>query len=228
MESTPKIVALRKHLAEKMPHIRLFQPEAPEKIASRWATGLAQIDDLLHGGLPKAAITEILCPQAGRGGGMLISALMEQARRNGQWTGLIDGADSFDPAGVSPDCHARLLWARCANAAQALQATDILLRDGNLPVVVLDLGINSLLELRKISSAVWHRFQRLLEANSTSLIALAPVSIVSRAQVRLELTGKFSLEALTQSRSELTAQLQFELRREQRGAGENPLLARTA
>ena len=226
MERLSNIVELRKHLAERLPHARLFQPEAPARLSSRWPTGLAQVDALLHGGLPKSGITEAVVSQPGCGGALLIASLIEQARRQRQWTGLIDGADCFDPASVSADCHARLLWARCAQARQALQAADLLLRDGNLPLVILDLGITPLAELRRISSSVWHRFQRILEGGSATLVAVTPVSIVSRAQVRFSLEQRFASDALSQARGALSARLQVEVRRDLNY--ESPLLERSA
>ena len=36
----------------------------------------------------------------------------------------------------------RLLWVRCRGAAEAMKAADLILRDGNLPLVLLDLAGN--------------------------------------------------------------------------------------
>ena len=50
------------------------------------------------------------------------------------------------------------------NALDAVKAVDLLLRDGNFPLVVLDLVLNDSAELRKIPQTNWYRLQRLVEA----------------------------------------------------------------
>ena len=88
-------------------------------------------------------------------------ALLRQARRANQWVALVDAQDSFDPSKLGEAVFSRLVWVRCRDAAQALKATDLLLRDGNLPLVLLDLQMNPAAELRKIPATTWHRWQRL-------------------------------------------------------------------
>jgi multidrug efflux pump subunit AcrA (membrane-fusion protein) len=73
-------------------------------------------------------------------------------------------ADAAEAADLS-----RLLWVRCRQASEALQAADILLRDRNFPLVVLDLKLNPSTQLRRIPGTVWHRFGRLLEQQRTAL-----------------------------------------------------------
>ena len=69
---------------------------------------------------------------------MLLRALLRQSHRARQWMALIDGRDSFDPAGVEAPVLSRLFWVRCQTAEEALKAADLLLRDRNFPLVVLD------------------------------------------------------------------------------------------
>jgi hypothetical protein len=60
----------------------------------------------------------------------------------GKKAALIDGADAFEPAGIEPADLRQLLWVPCRKATEAIRAADLLLRDGNLPVVLLDLRLN--------------------------------------------------------------------------------------
>jgi hypothetical protein len=55
----------------------------------------------------------------------------------------------------------QLLWMRCTKALEAVKAADLLLRDGNFPLVIVDLILNSPEELRKIPQTTWYRLQRL-------------------------------------------------------------------
>lgn len=211
MNPVTNVVQLRQLLAERFPHLRFCSEQSLAKSTAVWPTGLAQIDNILNGGLPRSAITELTCPQPSSGSALLAFALLRQAHESRQWAALVDGMDSFDPARMGEEPFARFLWVRCRTAMQALQAADLLLRDGNLSLVILDLRMNPAAELRKVSSATWHRFQRLIEPNSTALFVISPRPFVANARARLELTSRFSLDALDQPEHELLAKLQLRL-----------------
>jgi hypothetical protein len=219
------IVQLRQHLAESFPHLRFCSEQSLAKIGAVRPTGVAQMDDILHGGLPRSAITELTCPWPSSGSALLALALLRQAHESRQWAVLIDGMDSFDPARIGEDRFPRFLWVRCRNAMQALQAGDLLLRDGNIALVILDLRMNPAAELRKVSSATWHRFQRLLEPNSTALFVISPQPLVANARARLELTSRFTLDALDQPEQQLLAQLKLRLLHQRSISDTDELLA---
>jgi len=65
-------------------------------------------------------------------GALLIGDLLDRSAREGSILTLVDGKDSFDPDPFTEAQCQQLLWLRCRDASQALQATDLLLRDGNL------------------------------------------------------------------------------------------------
>ena len=195
-------IQLRQLLAERFPQLRLFSPEEPR--AACYPTGLPQIDSLLDGGLPKSAITELVRDDKKAGSGLVLNSILRQAKD--QWVGLIDGRDSFDPTSLDFK-PSRLLWLRCQEASAALKAADLLLRDGNLPLVLLDLALNPLPQLRKTPSTVWYRLQRLIEHKSTALLVITPRATVSSAKARLYLTADFDLDALAQPQQELVRQL---------------------
>lgn len=211
MNPVTNIVQLRQLLAERFPHLR-FGPEASlGKSAACWPSGLPQIDNILNGGLPRSAITELVVPHLSLGSALLSFALLRQAHRGRQWAALVDGRDSFDAVRLGEEPFHRFVWVRCGNTMQALQAADLLLRDGNLALVIVDLRMNPAAELRKISSATWHRFQRLLETVSSALFVITPRALVANARARLELASRFSLDALDQPEPELLAQLKVRL-----------------
>ena len=206
------VVQLRQLLAERFPHLRV----GPDRLRTRaaqnvWLTGLEKIDNVLQGGLPRSGITELTCPKPSSGSALLAFALLRRAHESRQWVALVDGMDTFDPARIGEEPFPRFLWVRCRNALQALQASDLLLRDGNLALVILDLRMNPMMELRKVSSATWHRFQRLIEANSTPLFVITPRPLVANARARLELMSHFTLAALNKPEEELLAELHVRL-----------------
>ena len=115
-------------------------------------TGLPELD-VLTGGLPRGAITEIV-GSASSGRSSLLVSILAAATAQEEVCALVDTSDTLNPAsaaqaGVDLD---RLLWIRCAgNAEHALQAADWLLQGGGFGVVALDLGDIPPFTARRIS-----------------------------------------------------------------------------
>jgi hypothetical protein len=187
MAENAKLLDLRKLLAERFP-----QPIQGTSDAFR--TGQELIDSTLGGGLPKGAITEISSPSQSAGSASLITDFVEAAADCGYFIALIDGRDSFDPAPLGRFALNHLLWVRCAEAVEAFKAADLLLRDGNFPVVLLDLVLNSPDEFRRIPSTSWYRLQRLTETSSTAFLVLSRRSLVASAHLKLMLSNNWNLQ----------------------------------
>lgn len=208
MAASSKILDLRQLLAERFP--QTFAPAA-----DRLATGLSAIDHTIAGGLPKNAITELSSPHLSAGSALLIYALLQNAHRAGYFLALVDGQDSFDPQPIGNTQLRNLLWVRCGKAFEAVQAADLLLRDGNFPLVVLDLVLNAPEELRKIPQTNWYRLQRLVEAAPAAFLVLTRNSIISSAQLKLSLDNAWSLADLEQEG--LGGRLKIQVHRAQGG-----------
>jgi hypothetical protein len=208
---TGSIVDLRKLLAKRFP--QPFTPPAPHL-----PTGWPAIDEAIGGGLPKSAITELSSPQVSAGSALLLYALLQSAQRDGYFFALVDGRDSFDPSALGGLGNRRLrnlLWIRCTKALDAVKAADLLLRDGNFPLVVLDLVLNASDELRQIPQTSWYRLQRLVETAPTAFLVLTRASIISSAQLKLSLDNAWTLADLEQDH--LTARLKILVKRAQGG-----------
>lgn len=186
MAARNAIIDLRNLLAERF-------PPAPAARATRLQTGVAFFDAATNGGPPKGAITEIVSPEPSAGSASLIHALLQAAYRDRYFVALIDGRDSFDPQPLGNLCLRHLLWARCQTASETIKATDLLLRDANFPLVIVDLVLNSTDELRKISQTTWYRLQRLAEPTSTAVLVLHRQSMVASAQLKLVLENRWTL-----------------------------------
>lgn len=191
MASSAKIIDLRALLAERFP-AKLLSP------GSRLTTGLPFLDPVLDGGLPKGAITEMISPQISAGSASFISALIQVAHRDRYFLALIDGRDSFDPEPLGNSCLRHLLWVRCHNALEAMKSADLLLRDGNFPLVILDLILNASDEFRKIPQTSWYRLQRLVEPTSTAFLVLSRRGMVSSAQLKIILENAWTLQTFEQ------------------------------
>jgi hypothetical protein len=191
-----QLAELRALVAEKFP---VVQPS----IHGRLDTGCAALDQ--QGGLRRGAITEV-CGSAA-GSQLLLASLLDTAERDGFFVGLIDGTNSFEPADWTGGQLARILWVMAGGVTLALKATDLLLRDGNLPMLFLDLRIVPMRELRKIPISTWHRFHRVIENSSTALVVFTPRPMIESAPTRIAITQSFPLSALREERSKLIAQL---------------------
>jgi hypothetical protein len=184
-----KIIDLRNLLAVRF-------PQAPMPAGTRLVTGLASLDQPLGGGLPKGAITELISPRGSAGSASLVHAFIHGAYQDRYFVALIDGRDSFDPCAVANSILHQLLWVRCTKAFEAVKAADFLLRDGNFPLVIVDLILNSPEELRKIPQTTWYRLQRLVESVPTACLILTRYEMVSSAQLKLVLENSWILETL--------------------------------
>src|SRR5262245_13699316 len=118
----------RKSIAELRSDLAARFPTAARTVGRTLRTGLAGIDDTT-GGLPIAAVTEVVCSAPSCGGHLFLQQLLSVTRRERQRVALIDGTDSFDPASTPEDLLTHLLWVRCSATGVALQAADLLVRD---------------------------------------------------------------------------------------------------
>ena len=189
MAATAKIIDLRKLLAERFPHPAVTR-------ATHLFTDLPLLDQPADGGLPRGAITELISPRTSAGSASLIQALIHGAYRDNYFVALIDGHDSFDPCGLDNVLLQHLFWIRCSKASEAIKAADLLLRDGNFPLVIVDLVLNSPEDLRKIPQTNWYRLQRLVELVPTACLVLTRYEMVGSAQLKLVLENSWNLETL--------------------------------
>lgn len=201
MTVSPKIVELRKILAERF----------PQQTGSRslsLPTGWSPLDSLLGGGLPKGAITQLLIPNVSSGGAMVLHEIISTMHEASQYVALIDSTDCFEPAA---DDHPLLLWIRCHKVLQALKATDLILRDGNLALVILDFKENLDKELRKVPESTWYRFQRIIEENRNALLTITRHPIVTSAQITVSATYQLCIDDLSIQRTDLLQFISLEI-----------------
>jgi hypothetical protein len=137
-------------------------------------TGIAAIDQLTNGGIPRGTLTEI-CGSESTGRTALVFALLSQATRRGECCAWIDTAGAFDPlsaveAGVDLD---RVLWVNCGgNAQHALKSTDLLIQAGGFGLVVLDMADTPDAVSRRIPLASWFRLRHAAERTGAALVAV--------------------------------------------------------
>jgi hypothetical protein len=179
------------------------------------STGILEIDELLCGGLPVGAISELTGPSSSGRTSMALSFLAQRTA-DGSVCAWIDTHDSFDPESVAANgvCLNQLLWVRCRNAPsdsrirnsrkhpsdqdklwtrldQALRATDLLLQAGGFAAIVLDLADAAIEHANRIPLATWFRFRQAADRTRCSLLVLGRAAYAqSSAAVVLECRPK--------------------------------------
>jgi hypothetical protein len=204
MGASGAIISLRRFLEERFPKSQVSTP-------GHFCSGVSRLDQAIGGGLPKSAITELITPQTSAGSASLLHGLIQSGQRHGYFLALIDGRDSFDPGPLGNESLRCLLWVRCRQALEAIKAADLLLRDGNFPVVIVDLVLNPLAELRRIPQTTWYRLQRLVEASPSACLVLTRQSMVASAQLKIVLENSWTLESLEDE--EALSGLRFRIQR---------------
>jgi hypothetical protein len=205
------LAAFREALAEHF-------PETTPLPARQWATEWGEID-AAEGGLPHNAVTELCSSSAC--GGFFLHRVLASLRERQALAARVDGGKTFDPGSYDAAAFPRLLTVFCDTVEQGVKVTDLLLRDGNLPLVLLDLQAVPLRSLGRIPASTWHRFQRLVERSGTALVVMTPQPVVEAARVRITLRASWSWEALQQRRCELFANIRVQVYR--RGKQIQPL-----
>lgn len=204
MATAAALIDLRKALAERF-------PQRSQPVTTVLPTGLQFLDAITGGGFPKSAITELISPRPSAGSASLIHTLLRSAQREQHFIALIDGSDSFDPGSSDSAALRHLLWIRCRKAFDAVKAADFLLRDGNFPLVIVDLVLNPAEELRKIPQTSWYRLQRLAEAVPSACLIINRQSMVSSAQLKIVLENSWTLADFEKQNA--TTNLRFRVQR---------------
>lgn len=213
------LAELREALEEKF-------PEMAARPARSWETGWAKLD--ADGGAVKRGAVAELCSPAG-GGRLFLGRMLAAVRQKREWAALVEFGRSFDPQSYAAAASKRMLCVFCENAEQVVKATDLLLRDGNLPLVLLDLQTAPPRSLGRIPTSTWHRFQRLVEMSGTALVVMTPRPMVEAARVRIALRGRWDLPAMRRRRRELIDDLEVQVfQRGRRGQPVAEALVHTA
>lgn len=206
---TSSLPALRQLLRERFPAVVHGR-------ATPLPTGCPAIDDIA-GGLPRPALTELVCSTPSCGSQLLVGQLLTVTRAAALRVSLVDSHNAFDPCSWPASSLEHLVWVRARDAAEALVATDLLVRDANLALVILDLRQATTKELRRIPAANWHRLQRALEPTTLAALVMTPFVLVPSAQLRLELNRSHSLSVQEMERPALNLALSPALLRQRHG-----------
>lgn len=209
-----KLTNLRELLAHRFPTVPCGTGDwADGRITRVLPTGIPAIDSAA-GGLPLSAVTELVCTAPSCGSQSLLGELLAVTRSARTRVALVDGSDSFDPSSFRDDLLTHLLWVRCRSREEAMHVVDLVARDANLGLVLLDLRRASEGELRKTPATQWYRLQRAVESTDLALVVQTPRPSVPSAKLRLRLEIPLPTAALDRDRHELATALAPTLQRQ--------------
>jgi hypothetical protein len=159
----------------------------------RLSSGLAPLDALIDGGIPRGRISEIT-GRAGSGKTSIAASFASFATRRGEVAAWLDASGSFDPesmAAAGVDLR-RMLWASMKSASQLARSTlpnsrfaagplarhqsaivkaaELVLEAGGFGLVVIDFGETP----RALTYASSLRIARAAERSGAAVIAIAP------------------------------------------------------
>lgn len=201
-----KLIALRSIIDARFPTAR---PVARRVVP----TGIACVDDLLHGGLASGTLTELVSAVPSGGSQLTLGGVLASTRESRQRVAVVDAADAFDVAGFDDDALAHLVCVRCHSLAECWRCADVLARDPNFAVVTIDVRGFSARELLRTRDSVWVRLQRAAEHADTALAIQSDTAVVPNAGVRLVFDQPLVDSALLTPRAQLAATVTAALQR---------------
>jgi hypothetical protein len=194
------VSALRSLLAARF-------PEKSRRPCGGVSAAVRAIDDALGGGLPAGRLTELVSAAPSSGGQTVVAKLLASTQAARQRIALVDGSDGFAPGAVPDHMLRHLVWVRCRAPEEAFAAADILVRDGNYAVVVLDLRGCAERVLRRTPASTWYRLQRAAEGGSVAVLVQTQSPLVPAVPWRLILDLPLSLADTGATRESVAGQL---------------------
>jgi len=204
--SHPTITALRSLVDSRF-------PASARKAGDGLPTGVPAIDEALGGGLPPGRLTELVSEKTGSGGQLALTRLLVTTRNARQRVALVDAADGFAPECVPSDALRHLVWVRPRSLAETMAVADVLVRDGNYAVVIVDLRGLAERELLNLPKAQWHRLQRAAESRPTAVLVQTTRGLVPAVPWRLTLQTTHGLSGQRTTHDKLVAALTVEVAR---------------
>ncbi|WP_367872031.1 hypothetical protein [Luteolibacter sp. Populi] len=196
--ATAVIEDLRKQLREKFPQAHVASLMTP---AGKPDPG-QPFDPAFF---PPGMISEVL----GTGLSLLVAGLLGEPDAIAPLPDfiLVDGGDHFDPASFTQEACSRLVWVRCGTAMEMLKAADLLVRDANIPFILLDTCGIGRRELSGIPASAWWRLKAAAGIGNCRLVVMSPFAQVPCAGVRIALNARLGLEDFELPRRELIGRL---------------------
>jgi hypothetical protein len=192
-----QVSELRRILRERFPQNALLPGRT-------WKSGWDLLDEK-QGGIPQGTVVELVST-IGCSGLFLDRILTADC-----FAALIDCRRSFDPNSYAAEHLKNLLCVFAENPEIAVKAADLLLRDGNLSIVLLDLQFVARRSLGGIAASTWHRLHRLVEKSGTAFVVFTSQPMIEAARFRIVMRNSWDLAALRQRRTKLLGEIDLQV-----------------
>lgn len=171
----PRSSPLGNSLVTDLSSLHVHIDSGTSRRASRLPFTLPALDQVLDGGLPRGAITEIV-GRTSSGRTTLGYSLIASATRSGEYVAWVDVPNALDPesareAGANVE---RVLWLHPRDRLMGLRAVEHVLSAGGFGLVVLDLEGPS--ERWSVPASVWMRMARAAVHRDAAIVILAASS----------------------------------------------------
>lgn len=200
------LAALRRQLGTKVvsgsEYLRLHEAREP-----RVEAGLAGLKEQLGGGLPEGQLVEIVGTKGG--GGLVLAALLAEARQARRYVVWVDVGCGFSPEGLPERDLEVLLWVGCGSAAEAVEALDVATRDENFGLFLVDLRGATARDWRSTRPAQWQRILGQLRQHGAAAVLFADEPVTSAAKKRVRVEMAMGCADLDREREQLWAGLSF-------------------
>jgi hypothetical protein len=196
---------LRALLKQRFPEAHPTPKGSATEVEAALQTGVPALD---AAGLPASGLIE-LTGAASSGVSLAIWAVIRQRLLDGHAVAFVDSHNQADMAQAWPErLTARLLWVRCHTTGEAMQAMDLLVRDGNIRHLILDLQKSPHpRQPHTLPAPLWYRLRNVAETHGAWILIASHTPTVPCAMVRAELTHRFGLDALSTPRETLLQHL---------------------
>lgn len=201
-----RVVALRRLLDERYPTARF-------KEQRRILTGIPGLDVALQGGIPTGALSEFVSEADSAGNQLSLGSIVHSTRHARQRLALVDAANAFDLEGWDDDALAHVLWIRTQSLAETWRAADLVIRDPNYSLIVIDVRGFPERDLLKTKDSIWTRLQRGAEQAETAAVTFSTTAIVPNAAMRVVFREPLAAESLTMLRGAIQSHLSVDLQR---------------
>ena len=231
-------VQIEAMLAQRVPAaLTLKITQTPEL----FATGMAEVDEMLGGGIPRGSITEVSGTDSTGKTSFALSAIASITQL-GNACAWVDVSDALSPetAAASGVELRRLLWLRMSaerrtkltdkpwsRLEQALKATDLILQTGGFAAVVLDMSDVLPQHTQRIPLGTWYRFRLAAEHARTALVFLTQLPCTSScATLSLRCDPASVVPFSSQGETPLFERQQYQFARERNRNEGSPFLQR--
>jgi RecA/RadA recombinase len=187
LEKTAKLLALRQQWGSKITSGAALL-EARESLEVHWSSGLDWLDAELGGGLAKGRVTEMIAGKQSGGAGLVLAALLAQARQTGSYALLCDVGGSFSVESFADEDLETLLWVGCRTLDEAVAALDVATRDENFSLLLLD-GRGAVTDRGGgVRTALWQRLAQQVRERGSMLVVFSggDLGIPAKSRVVLE------------------------------------------